>query len=252
MNGKRSICTVIAAAVIVIMTVHAYAAPKRNAAPESSAKERIRFIQNEFDLGERNARLWMFSWVYVQAALAMGNYGLLATYYTSSSKALQQKWVTYAVGGVRSSLSMGFLLIQGLPTVFAGKRLAALPESTPEEINKKLSEAERLLEMSANRESRGHSWLPHVLSFLVNTTGGVVIWRCQKNKKSWQDALVHFTTGMVVGEIQIWTMPTRSIKAWDEYRGKYSTPETGQSNDIYDTKWFITFTGSGIAAGMYF
>ena len=233
------------------------------------ARERISYIQTALDEGKKNAQIWWGLWIAGYGGLAAGQYifaGVAGNYSRNESRSHQlrqdfhigcnkstfprkEQWVNYLVGGVKCTLSMGMLLVMPFAPAYAPGKLASMPEGTDEEVGKKLTEAERLLELCARKEKMGRSWWKHLLGVGVNAAGSIIIWRCQKGKDPWKDALVSFFSGMAVYELTIWTQPTRAIEDWDSYRMKY---RGGAYHEEDVNRWFITLCSGGLAAGVYF
>ena len=153
------------------------------------------------------------------------------------------------MGGAKCTLSLGMLLVMPFTPAYAPGKLAAMPEGDAEEIGRKLSEAERLLDLCARKERMGRAWWKHLLGAAVNAGGSIIIWRFQKGKDPWKDALISFFSGMAVFEATIWTQPTRAIEDWDSYRQKY---RGGAYLEEDVNRWFVTLCPGGIAAGVYF
>lgn len=258
-------CFVVLVAILLVAS-NLMAAPKA----EGGAKERIAYIQNVLDDGKKNAQIWYGLWIAAYAGLAAGQFGLgtiawnhnarwsmwnkMQDDFNISNKSTfprKEQWVNYYVGGTKAALSCGLLIIQPFTPAFAAGRLAVMPEGTPEEMNKKLTAAERLLEQSAKKERMGRAWWKHLLGVAVNGAGSVIIWQCQKGKDPWKDALISFASGFTVFELTIWTQPMRAVKDWDNYKKKYKGGAGAYHEEDVD-RWFITLCPGGLAAGVYF
>lgn len=259
---------VIAVTVVAVVTTDLLAAPREQAGGNAGAKERIDYIQTALDLGKKNAQIWWGLWIAGYAGLAAGQYalsGMAGSYSRNETRSAQlrtdfhlgkkstfprkEQWVNYLVGGAKCTLSLGMLLVMPFTPAYALGRLAAMPEGNNEEIGRKLTEAERLLELCARKEKMGRAWWKHLLGAGVNAAGSIIIWRCQKGRDPWKDALISFFSGMAVFEATIWTQPTRAIEDWDSYRQKY---RGGAYLEEDVNRWFVTLCPGGIAAGVYF
>jgi len=261
---------VIPAVMLLAASYGLMAAPKAPAGIDAGARARIAYIQTALDEGKKNAQIWWGLWIAGYAGLALGQYALsyAAGEHSRNETRLDQmrkdfhcggrsafpkkeQWVNYLVGGVKSTLSLGMLLVMPFTPAYAPGRLAAMPEGAPEEIIRKLSEAERLMEQCASKEKMGRAWWKHLLGAAVNGAGAVIIWQCQGGKYPWKDALISFATGMAAFELTIWTQPTRAIEDWENYKKKYSG-EGGAYREEDVNRWFITLRPGGLAAGVYF
>lgn len=259
---------VVAVTVVAVVTTDLLAAPREQAGGNAGAKERIDYIQTALDRGKKNAQIWWGLWIAGYAGLAAGQYalsGMAGSYSRNETRSAQlradfhlgkkstfprkEQWVNYLVGGAKCTLSLGMLLVMPFTPAYAPGRLAAMPEGNNEEIGRKLTEAERLLELCARKEKMGRAWWKHLLGAGVNAAGSIIIWRCQKGRDPWKDALISFFSGMAVFEATIWTQPTRAIEDWDSYRQKY---RGGAYLEEDVNRWFVTLCPGGIAAGVYF
>ncbi len=167
----------IAAAIITGITCMA-AGPlsAQEAAKGGAARERIAYIEKALIDGEKNARIWWGLWIAAYAGLSAGQYALagVADSYGRNESSLDQlrndfhyrprstfprkeQWVNYLVGGAKATLSLGQLLVMPFTPAYASSRLAKMPDAGNEEINRKLTQAERLLELCAARKR----WAAH-------------------------------------------------------------------------------------------
>jgi hypothetical protein len=257
-------------AAVLAATSNLAAAPKAPVGIDAGARERIAYIQTALDEGKKNARIWWGMWIAGYAGLALGQYALSYAvgeysrnetrldqlrkdfhYGSKSTFPKKEQWVNYLVGGVKSTLSLGMLLVMPFTPAYAPGRLAAMPEGTPEEITGKLIEAERLMEVCAGKERMGRAWWKHLLGVAVNGAGAIIIWQYQGGRDPWKDAVISFATGMAAIELTIWTQPTRAMDDWENYKKKYRTGG-GAYREEDVSRWFITLCPGGLAAGVYF
>lgn len=262
-----------ASAIIIMGIVCATAGPlsAQEAAKGGAARERIEYIEKALKEGEKNAQIWWGLWIAAYTGLAAGQYvfaGMADSYgrnetnldqlrndfhyHPKSTFPRKEQWVNYLVGGAKATLSAGQLLVMPFTPAYASGMLARLPEGGPDEINKKLTEAERLLELCARKETQGRAWWKHLLGVAVNGAGSIIIWQCQKGKDPWKDALISFATGMAVFEVTIWTQPMRAVKDWKAYRQKYYGEKGALNENEYEDRWFLTVCPGGLALGTTF
>ncbi len=263
----------ILAAVIITGIVCAAAGPlsAQEAAKGGPARERIAYIEKALVDGEKNAQIWWGLWIAAYAGLSAGQYALAGVadgygrnetsldqlrndfhYRPKSTFPRKEQWVNYLVGGAKATLSLGQLLVMPFTPAYASGRLAKMPNASNEEINRKLTEAERLLELCARKETMGRAWWKHLLGIAVNGAGSVIIWQCQKGKDPWKDALISFATGMAVFEVTIWTQPMRAVRDWKSYRQKYYGEKAALVEEEIEDRWFLTASPGGFALGTTF
>jgi hypothetical protein len=176
--------------------------------------DRLSWIQNELSADRNPSRWWLYSWTGAFCLLAATQTTIL---FATSDTHLKQNM---GVGAVESLFGIVGMLLTPFESTTAADSLHALPDISREEREDKLSTAERLLQKSAKDEAFGRSWLKHVAGFAFNIAGGLVIWKGFHH--SLLDGLLNFGIGMAVTELQIFTQPTRSMHAFDDYRKQYA------------------------------
>ena len=126
-------------------------------------------------------------------------------------------------GAIGTAIAVGQLIASALTSAFAWRRLDRLPASSRAERRAKLVEAERLLELSSNRQKLYTSPYVHLGAFLypvgmfsylyarysgteVEQVGGIklLLWG-------------NLIGGFVVPELMLWSTPTTEIEAWANY-----------------------------------
>jgi hypothetical protein len=88
-----------------------------------------------------------------------------------------------------------------------------------DELKKDLSEAERqqILIRAIEREQRERSWKAHAGSVALNLAGSLFIWL---DDDRGDDALLKFVLGMIVGELKIFSSPTKTWKSFQKMEDK--------------------------------
>jgi len=91
--------------------------------------------------------------------------------------------------------------------------------SLGDELKKDLSESERqrIMIQAIERQQRERSWKAHAGSVALNLAGSAFIW-FDDDRKS--DAVIKFVLGMLVGEIKIFTSPTKTWKTYQKMEDK--------------------------------
>jgi hypothetical protein len=205
-------------------------------AVDSDISERIHFIQTCFDKGQTSGKVWSYGWI--------GFYGALIGLQGIPVISTDHNRLTNIVGASESLLGLAVLIIDPFHARSSGDDLKALPQSTPEELKLKLQKAESWLERNYKQEKLGRSWLIHAGVVAGSMLEGGAVW----HDDGFKSGIISFLAGVAVGEIQIWTQPTRSIRDYNDYHNKYK----GAYHNVPKTKYFIAPSANGIVAGVYF
>jgi len=198
-------------------------------------KERIDYIQRSFDLGQNSAKLWSYTWIGVDA---VGSLQAIPAIFSGHQR------TSNIVGASESLLGLTAMIVYPFYARSSGDDLRKLPESTTEELKFKLDKAESWLKRNYKQEELGRSWLAHAGVLAVSMAGGGIIW----HNDGFQSGLTNALACLVLGEVQIWTQPTRNIRDYDNYRRKYKSAYNG----ISETDYFIVPSPNGIIAGVRF
>lgn len=88
-----------------------------------------------------------------------------------------------------------------------------------DELKKDLSqdERQRILIQAIEREQRERSWKAHAGSVALNLAGSLFIWLDDDRE---DDALLKFALGMMVGELKIFSSPTKTWKTYQKMEDK--------------------------------
>lgn len=184
--------------------------------------ERLGFIRKEFDESAMYSNIWWYGWAGVFGVSAAVS---LTVGFTSDDRVEQ---ITQVVSGVQSAIGFAGLVFSPMPSAYAGRILRGMPDATPEEKARKLLEGERLLAETADAQTFGSSWVPHLLNFVVGAAGGIVIWKVYGNEiedeggNPRKEGIYNFLLSFIIGELQIFTQPVSGIRAWNDYRGLYA------------------------------
>ncbi|MFH2064369.1 MAG: hypothetical protein ABIK15_04095 [Pseudomonadota bacterium] len=214
--------------------------------PDEEISRRITFIQERLDQGTTTARRWQYSWMLINGGLSYLQFGMATTL---DDKDEEHDRFDNIVGGITGLLGAGDLAVNPLVAWSAAERLRQLPDTTTDEKIAKLRQGEALLKACADREEYGRSWKTHALNGLVNLLAGVAI-ACDDNRKG--DGALAFASGMLVSEIQIFTMPTRAISDWQEYSKRSSNGFTSRREPFRQNRFFITANSRQINCSILF
>jgi hypothetical protein len=202
---KRRLAPAIALAAMTLWTIYT----REALADDASTQRRIDLIQTRLDQGETAARRWYFGWTAGFAAIVAVNATLTLT--SHDPEARKETLLATVTSG------MGLISTVALPPAagFAPARLRAMPDRTPEERALKLKMAEKELEFAAWEEDFGHSWVPHIVTAIVNGTSFGIRLLVFRHKTL---AFAALAPSLAIGEGKLLTMPSAAIDAQREYQ----------------------------------
>ena len=209
--------------------------------------ERIQAISTMLNETRFSNSLWWYGWMGVYGASAGVSFSIAGKTDSDTVK------ITQTVSGIESVIGFAGVLLSPMPPAYAAGRLENMPDSTADEQSAKLAAAEGYLKETAETQEFGRSWVTHTLNFVVNASGGLAIWKGYDEEiekdggDPLREGLINFIVGFVVGEIQIFTQPTKGIEQWKSYRGRYGIKEGELENNV---KVFAVAVDGGLAAGL--
>jgi len=206
-------------------------------------QERLQVIRRMLERGKPAADRWWTGWLigYGAATVGQGVVGL-----AGKDRRIRQDM---ALGVATTCLGALGQILTPMTAAKAPERLASIPENTPEERMRKLPEAEALLMESAVREREGRSWKIHAITGAVNLGSGLVVWLGFK-RSAWEGA-GNFALNTLITEAQIWTQPTRAVRDYDEYVGRYRSEGTADRLK-YRRTWSIHAVPGGFGIRIHF
>lgn len=147
---------------------------------------------------ERHVQLWWWGWTGIFAGAGGVQTGLAVLVDDHDFRAQRQ------VGAVD-----GWLAVAGmaLTPVKPGQRWVELPEATTE-VQLKMAELE--LRERARKELQVGGWLDHTLCAAVAVGSAAYLWLHEKQPGG---AAMIGITDLVIGELQLWTVPHTAVKA---------------------------------------
>ena len=181
--------------------------------PDSLVKVRIQQIEQMLDKEKPAAKLWWNGWLYGYSAATVAQ---TAVALTNNNLKTRQDML---LGAATTLIGAAGQLLMPMVPAYAPKKLAFIPEDTPEERINKLNKAEELFAAIAKRENDGRSWIMHAESGAVNIGSGLVTWLGFDRTLS--AGLWNFALNTAITEAQIWTQPTRAVKDYKKYCEKY-------------------------------
>lgn len=206
---------------------------------ESDMDRRIDFIQERLDKGTAAAKYWQYSWTAIHGGSTCLGFGLAAS---MRNKDQEEDRYDNIVGGITSLLATGDLIATPLTAWSAADKLRDCPAATVDEKKAKLQYAEALLKECADREEYGRSWKPHAAAILVNLLAGIAI---SADGGRSGDGALSFATGMLVSEIQIFTMPTQAVTDWNEYSEMDSGKSVSKRETFFKKRFWVTIHPHG-------
>lgn len=209
-------------------------------------QERLNFINNSLQAGEGTSRFWYWGFLGLYSA---GTITQLSLYFAAPSLESDPVKLEYLredmmTGTITTGLGAVFLAISPMPSMYARNQYMKMADDTLEQKREKLSRAEEALRMSAVWEKENRSFLIHAINFGVNLGAGLVIWLAFN--RTIVDGLLTFLPGFAVGEIQIFTQPTRAIHDWERYEAKYASGSAYQFRQNDDRLWHIAAAPGGL------
>ena len=211
---KRFFKISIAGVCLVLVSSLVLAAPPS----EKEIGERLAYIRDAFEANERAATIWQTSWLAGYGTATFLQAGMYITEDSPRDDDEKHERHDMLVGAISSSLGAVDLIFNPLLAHNAPERLDAIPEGNYEERIYKLVLAEQMLQACARRERLGKSWETRIAAGVVNLLSGVAVALDDSRTK---DGLITFAIGTAVSELQIFTQPTASVAAWEEYAGLY-------------------------------
>ncbi len=199
-----------ASSALLLLLAAGVAAGQETPAPaDAEVAGRIAFIQSALDSGARGADLWWNGWL---AGYGVATFGQVAAYPGAGTERQKQD---LRVGAATTALGVVGQLVFPLDAGRLARQVRAIPGDTPEARRAKLPAAETALRRAAAQEELGRSWQAHALAGAVNLAAGLVIWKHYDRPA--RDGLAALALGQLISEIQIFTQPTRAIRALREY-----------------------------------
>jgi hypothetical protein len=241
-KGCKVFFCIVALAILCFSYVSAFA----GSLTDDELKVRIDFIQDRLDEGTTNAKRWQYSWMFINGSISYLEFGLATTY---DDRDEADDHYDSIVGGITGLLAVGDLTVNPLVAWSASEKLRNYPDTTIDEKRAKLRYAEKLLKDCADREEYGRSWKTHAMAGVVNLLAGAAI-TCDGGRAG--DGALAFASGMLVSEIQIFTMPTRAVNDWEDYLKMSSEGFRSARKKSWRNRFFITVHPHGLYCSILF
>lgn len=188
----------------------AAAAPCAGVAGEPEPAEveaRLARLADLMDREVRDLHIWSWTWGSIYAAATLTQVGLAIGLRDQPTR------IDLGVGAVSSGL--GSILLYVLPLRFTLPLSAARAKFDREDRCQLLLETEGTLAAVAAEEGIGKSWIGHVGGALVNVALVLIL---GLGYQQWKVGLLTGGIGLAIGELNLWTQPTRLSDELRAYR----------------------------------
>jgi hypothetical protein len=188
----------------------------------ADAEARLAFVHERLDADAHAARRWMWEWTIAYGGLALGQAGIALFRDDPGERA------ELYVGAAKSLLGLVPVLGLQVPALRDSGRLHARVDAPGAESERcaAVAEAERMLAASAADEAFNRGFLAHAGNVLVNGGGLLII---GLGYDRWVTGAIGTVVGISIGELQIFTRPTASLRGASEYRARWMVTPTVSS-----------------------
>jgi hypothetical protein len=190
--------------------------PQRAPLSGAEVQERLDFISERLDRNRAHAAAWQYGWTTV----FLGNIGANAIALRDSPESEER--VDRGVSIAKAGLGLFRTLTNPHPGRFGAAPLA--PDALPPGIDarERLARAEALLAATARRAGQRYQKARHLGILGVNLLGGAIIWAFGDP----DDALRSTVTGILGGELRLWSQPWQPARAYSEYGDRFPRAPT--------------------------
>jgi hypothetical protein len=203
---------------------------------EREAAARLSFLEARLDAGRRHAELWYWSW------LAINGTGLGSTVYTSVTTNHGDTRAFNVVQASQAALGVADMLwMRPMPgrTGADPLRTAAVRGAS---VDARVAEGERLLVASATRAESRRDWRLHAANLALQAVGAAVLLALDEPGY----AGLTMALGIVGGEANFWSEPSRATGDLDAYRQLVAT------GAVPPTSWQLAPTRNGVALVLHY
>jgi hypothetical protein len=175
---------------------------------ESSAADRLHYIQRTAHEDAASARLWSWGW-------SAATVGVAAAQFTWGAILADSNSVDHYMAGGPILIIPATTLIFPLDVLSDEREIDALAGGAAPSLCGRLSRAEALFLRDAEDEDSRHDFLAHALPLLGTAAGALAL---GFGYQHWSAAALNGAAGLVTNELHIWTAPTRLSRNYDRYR----------------------------------
>lgn len=180
-----------------------------NGLSDEEIDRRLAFLVERLDDSKTHGQAWHYGWTAAMLSSVIGN----SVRFKTNDKESDH----YQAGVEMGRATLGLfdqLWFRPLETRYGADHIRVMPHAVREQRLQQLRAAEAQLERNAMRAYERSNWLVHAGTFLVNAIGaGIVAFG-----DDWESAAVMFGTGILGGELRIWTAPRQPSADWDDYK----------------------------------
>lgn len=198
---------------------------------EREAAARLAFLEERLDAGRRHAELWYWSW------LTINGTGLGSSLYTAARTNHGDTRAFNVVQASQAALGVADMLwMRPMPGRSGADPLRAAA-TRGESAEARVAQGERLLVATAERAASRRDWRIHAGNLALQAIGaGVLLAQGERGY-----AGLTLAMGIVGGEANLWSEPSRATGDLDAYRELVATgvvPSTG---------WLLAPSRNGVA-----
>jgi len=198
---------------------------------EREATARLAFLEERLDAGRRHAELWSWSW------LAINGTGLGSTVYTAVTTNHGDTRAFNAVQASQAALGVADVLwMRPMPGRMGADSLRAAA-AHGDSADLRVAEGERLLVASATRAESRRDWRLHAANLALQAIGAGVLLALDEPGNAGLSMLL----GLVGGEANFWSEPSRATGDLDAYRHLVAT------GVVPRTSWQLAPHRNGVA-----
>ena len=217
-------------------------APSTFTAPRTDAEldARLRFLEERLDAGRRHAQTWYYGWLGFNT-VCLGYTTASAATDSARSRSFDIVNAAQAAVGVAD-----LLLLRPIPGREGADPMRGPADASHEEKLARLAEGERILLAAAQRADERSSWTNHLGNLAFNLLGGGILLALHEERY----AAVAALSGTAVGEVYIWSEPSRAPTDLADYlRLIGDAPPTRADSG---SNWLFFANGSRIALRVNF
>ena len=185
---------------------------------DAEIDERLSYLEQSINDVSSSYAYWQYGWSGLYSVSAISNFS------TALDEDDHDEEVLAWVSGLKSSAALAKMLLEPVP-LLSEPDMSELANETAQEQRAlklyKLKEYEAQLSASALRSDERYQWQTHATTIGVNLIAAAAI-------AAWgdsDDALSSAALGVGMGELAIWTQPTKATLKWQAYQMRFSDIE---------------------------
>jgi len=210
--------------------------------PQTDAEldARLHFLEERLDAGRRHAETWYYGWLGFNAACL--------AYTTASASVDSARSRSFDIVNA-SEAAVGVadvLLLRPLPGREGADPIRGPADASPADKVARLTKGEQILVAAAQRADDRSSWINHLGNLAFNLLGGGILLALHEDHY----AAVAAASGTAIGEVYIWSEPSRARQDLDDYLHFVADGAVARSGS--GSKWLLSPAGRGIALRVSF